>query len=151
MAEDLGGRLRRLEDAEAIRNLIASYGPLADAGAADAVAALWHEDGVYAVGGMGEAHGHVAISALIRGETHVALMAAGCAHILTPPVIDLSGDVAMARNHSLVLRHEGGTWTAVRASANRWTLTRGPQGWRVARRDNALLDGVEGARLLLEG
>ena len=40
---DLEQRLRALEDREAIRNLIASYGALADCGAADELAALWNE------------------------------------------------------------------------------------------------------------
>jgi hypothetical protein len=38
-------RLRRAEDELAIARLMASYGPLADAGDADAVAGLWAEDG----------------------------------------------------------------------------------------------------------
>lgn len=38
-------RLRRPEDELAIARLMASYGPLADAGDADAVAGLWAEDG----------------------------------------------------------------------------------------------------------
>ncbi len=36
-------RLRRAEDELAIARLMASYGPLADAGDADAVAGLWAE------------------------------------------------------------------------------------------------------------
>jgi hypothetical protein len=44
-------RLRRAEDELAIARLMASYGPLADAGDADAVAGLWAEDGEYDVDG----------------------------------------------------------------------------------------------------
>ncbi|MFN5782700.1 MAG: nuclear transport factor 2 family protein, partial [Novosphingobium sp.] len=73
MPDGIAGRLRLLEDREAIRDLIARYGPLADAGNAEAVAALWHEDGVYAVGGMGEARGREAIAALISGPVHQSL------------------------------------------------------------------------------
>ena len=40
MANSTDDRIRGLEDAEAIRNLIASYGPLADIGDAQGVAAL---------------------------------------------------------------------------------------------------------------
>jgi ketosteroid isomerase-like protein len=44
-------RLRRVEDELAIGRLMASYGPLVDAGDADAVAGLWAEDGEYDVEG----------------------------------------------------------------------------------------------------
>jgi SnoaL-like domain len=44
-------RLLRVEDELAIGRLMASYGPLVDAGDADAVAGLWAEDGEYDVEG----------------------------------------------------------------------------------------------------
>jgi uncharacterized protein (TIGR02246 family) len=142
-------RLQALEDREAVRELIASYGPLADAGDAHGVAALFTEDGVYAVGGMGEAAGRAAIAALIEGDTHQHLLADGCAHLLGPVAIELSGDTAIARGHSLVIRHVDGRFEIYRAAANLWQLIRTPDGWRVKRRDNALLNGAAAARALL--
>ena len=59
-------QLTELQDREAIRNLIASYGPLADCGDADRVAGLWQDDGVYEVGGFGASQGHAAIAASCR-------------------------------------------------------------------------------------
>jgi len=148
--EALAARLQALEDREAIRELIASYGPLADTGAADALSQLWTEDGRYAVGGMTEAKGRAAIAALIDGSVHRKLMADGCAHMLGPVTITLDGDTATARGHSVVFRADGtGGWTAHRVSANRWHLARTPDGWRVTARENALLDGAEAARALL--
>lgn len=149
MPERVTERLRALEDREAIRELIARYGPLADSGDAAGVAALFAEDGVYAVGGMGEAQGRAAIAALISGPVHQSLMADGCAHLLTNPVIELDGDRALARCHSVVFRHDEGEWIPVRVAANRWEMARGVSGWQVARRDNVLLDGSAAARLLL--
>lgn len=148
MSEALAGRLQVLEDRAAIRDLIASYGPLADSGDADGVAMLWAEDGVYVVDGFPEARGHAAIAALIEGPVHQALMMRGCAHVLGSPVIDLDGDRATASCHSVVLAKTSEVWEAVRVAANRWELVRTPQGWRVTRRDNALLDGREAARAL---
>jgi uncharacterized protein (TIGR02246 family) len=148
-ADALLSRLSALEDREDIRTLIASYGPLADSGDAEGVAALWSEDGVYAVGGYGESRGRAAIAALITGETHRQLMANGCAHLLGPVAITLDGDQAMATGHSVVLRQSDGAFEVYRVSANRWALVRTVDGWRVARRDNALLDGSEAARALL--
>lgn len=150
MENHFSDRLRALEDREAIRELIASYGPLADAGEGEAIAALWTEDGSYGVGGMGEARGRGAIAGFMYSPTHRDLMADGCGHVLGPVVIDLDGDRATARGHSIVMRHTtGGGFEACRVSANRWDLVRTEQGWRVSHRENALLDGSAAARALL--
>ncbi len=130
-------RLQRLEDAEAIRNLIASYGPLADSGDAGGVAALWEDDGTYDVGGFGVAEGRDAIAALIAGDTHRALMAAGCAHILSPHHIILDGDRAQATGYSMVVRKTEAGFEPWRVSTNIWHLARQADGrWRVANRIN---------------
>ncbi|WP_031342478.1 nuclear transport factor 2 family protein [Novosphingobium lindaniclasticum] len=149
LLEALAARLRILEDREAIRDLIASYGPLADAGEARALAALWTEDGIYEVVGFAQAEGHSAIAALIEGEAHRTLMADGCAHLLGPVAVEVDGDTAIARGHSVVFRHSPAGYAPYRVAANRWTLKRRPEGWRVAHRRNALLDGNETARILL--
>ncbi len=146
----LEARLTELEDREAIRNLIASYGPLADSGDAGGVAALWRDDGVYEVGGFGANRGHAAIAALIEGPTHQQLMHEGCAHLLGPVHIRIDGVRALALGHSCVLRHRDGGFEAYRVSANRWELAREADGqWRVTRRSNRLLDGDPAARALL--
>lgn len=145
----LEARLQALEDREAIRDLIARYGLLADSGDAQGVAGLWAEDGVYAIAGFGEAKGRAQIAALIDGDNHRQLMADGCAHVLGPVAIDLNDDSATARGHSLVLRCTGSAFEVHRVAANRWELARGVDGWQVTRRDNALLQGEEAARALL--
>ncbi len=149
MPDSLETRLRILEDKEAIRELIAHYGPLADSGDSEGVAALWAEDGSYAVGGMAAANGRAAIAGLIDGETHRQLMRSGCAHLLGPVAIELDGDVAIARGHSVVFRHINAGFEVWRVSSNRWELERGSEGWLVRRRVNAPLDGSEAARALL--
>ena len=145
----LAARLGALEDREAIRDLIARYGPLADSGDAIALAALWVEDGEYEVIGFAAAKGHAAIASLIEGPVHRSLMADGCAHLLGPVAITLDGDRALARGHSVVFRHDDGRFVAHRVAANRWTLERREQGWRVVHRANALLDGAKAAQVLL--
>jgi uncharacterized protein (TIGR02246 family) len=149
----LAARLQALEDREAIRELVAQYGPLADTGDAEALAALWCQDGTYEVVGFATAQGRAEIAAMIDGPVHRQLMADGCAHVLGPVAVRLDGDRATARGHSVVFRKaeagfEAG-FEAVRVSANRWTLVRTEQGWRVSHRANALLDGDEAARILL--
>jgi hypothetical protein len=149
MANSTDDRIRRLEDAETIRNLIASYGPLADIGDARGVAALWAENGSYSVGDFGEAKGWENIAALILSDTHQHLLAAGCGHILTVPHITLAGDSAVAINHSVVFRNSGDCHQAWRVSANRWELVRTDNGWRVQHRRNRPLNGDGAARNLL--
>ncbi len=147
----LAARLQVLEDREAIRELIACYGPLADRGDAQALAALWAEDGTYEIAGFAAARGRAEIAALIDAPYHRELMGDGCAHVLGPVCVTVDGDSAMAVGHSVVFRHEQGAFSAIRVAANRWTLQREAVDgqWRVRHRANALLDGAEAARLLL--
>jgi hypothetical protein len=142
-------RLRALEDREAIRDLIASYGPAVDSGDSDGAAALWHEDGRYDVGGFGVSTGRGAIAALMEGETHQSLIAGGAAHVLSPLRIVLDGGRAIATGYSCVFRWTGHAFEAHRIAANRWALSRGADGWRVDERVNRLLDGHAAARALL--
>lgn len=149
--EALAARIAALEDREAIRGLIASYGPLADAGDCAGAAALWVEDGIYEVGGFGVYRGRPAIQALLEGENHQALIHGGAAHVLSPPVIDLNGYLATARTYSAVFRKSEDGWQAHRVSANMWHLVRIGADWKVARRVNSLLDGSADARALIAG
>lgn len=147
--QTLEARLQALEDREAIRELVASYGPLADWGDAKAIAALWTPDGQYEITGFATANGHAEIAALIDAPYHRALIAGGCAHVLGPIAVTVTGDSATARGHSIVLRAADGGFEVFRVAANRWTFVRTSAGWRVTHRANALLDGNEAARTLL--
>jgi SnoaL-like domain len=62
-------RLRRAEDELAIARLMASYGPLADTGDADAVAALSAEDGEYDVDGW-HMRSRADIAEMVRSPAH---------------------------------------------------------------------------------
>ena len=138
---DLAARIARLEDTEAIRNLIAAYGPLADRGDAAGVAALWTADGEYDVGGFGIASGREAIAGLIESATHRDLVACGCAHVLSPHHVALNGDTAVAIGYSTVYRLVEGTPDPWRVSANKWHLERQQDGrWLVIRRVNRPID-----------
>lgn len=147
----LEARLRALEDHEAIRRLIAAYGPLADAGDGSGLANLFTADGEYDVGDWGVLRGRDELLRIVDNPVHQGWMEQGVAHALSAPRILLSGDQATATNHSLVLlRQADQTWHTVRAAANRWELVRNPEGaWKIARRINRLLDGSAAARALL--
>jgi len=97
-------RLRRAEDELAIARLMASYGPLVDAGDADAVAGLWTEDGEYDVDGW-HMRSRADVAGMVRSPAHQGLISGGSAHFLGPVRVDVDGDKAVAVCESLVVRH----------------------------------------------
>ena len=74
--EELQARVRRLEDESAIRRLIMSYGPAADAGLTSFAGELWLEDGVYDWDADGEPHqGSAGVDAMLQSDGHQGLIA----------------------------------------------------------------------------
>ena len=76
-------RLGLLEDEREITHLIAGYGPLVDAGAAEEVAALWTADGVYDVDEV-YLSGAEAIRKMVESTPHQSWIRGGCAHFVGP-------------------------------------------------------------------
>ena len=150
----LKARVRLLEDETEICQLIAKYGPSVDSGSVDSAAELWTEDGVFAVVGgelSFEMVGKAQVAEMVSGEGHQLLIARGCAHVLSPPNIEIDGDTARGLNHAMNLRWDGENdrfWVA-RVSANEWQFVRTAHGWRVKHRTNSVLDGAAAARALL--
>ncbi|SFR88551.1 nuclear transport factor 2 family protein [Sphingomonas jatrophae] len=141
--------LRAVQDRQAIADLIAAYGPAVDRGDSRGAAALWAADGSYDLGDFGNARGHDEIAALFDADLHQGLIRDGAAHMLGPPRIAIDGDAAVAVCYSAVARWTGEAFELYRVAANRWTLRREAQGWRVTGRANRLLDGTAEARALL--
>ncbi|WP_306316932.1 MULTISPECIES: nuclear transport factor 2 family protein [unclassified Streptomyces] len=151
--EYLERRLSRLEDEAAITSLILSYGPLVDSGQAEAVAALWEEDGVYDVDEL-LMTGRTEIEAMVRSPNHQRWIGRGCAHVVGAPRVRVDGDEAVAVCYTtmIVRDPEADAFVLRRATANHWRLRRGPDGWRVTVRTNRVLDGrAESPELLASG
>ena len=146
--EALENRLRWLEDEREIRHLVTGYGPFVDAGAADEVAALWTEDGVYDVD---EVHlgDQDAIRAMVESRGHRRWIADGCAHFVGPARITIDGVEAVAVCHSLMVVNSDDGFRVRRATANHWQLRRTPAGWRVTVRTSRVLDGRDESPALL--
>ena len=142
-------RLARLEDEREIARLLAAYGPLVDAGDADAAAGLWTEDGVYDVGdwlmnGRGE------IAAMVRSAAHQGRIERGCCHFFGPPVITVDGDEATAVCESVLLvRRDSGGYGIARAGVHLLGLRRQDGGWRIVTRTARQLDGTAAGRDLI--
>ncbi|MFP1153645.1 nuclear transport factor 2 family protein [Mycobacterium sherrisii] len=146
--DEIGARLRRLEDEHDIAQLIASYGPAVDAANADAAAALWAADGSYDVEGWCMQN-RVDVHAMVSSASHRNLVAKGCCHFLGPSVVTVSGDSAVAVCESLVLVSDGSGYRVWRATANHFELRRIDGQWRIAKRTSRVLDGQPGAHALL--
>lgn len=144
----LENRLQRLEDEREITRLITAYGPLVDAGDAEAVAALWEPDGVYDVDEI-FMRGREQIEAMVRSDNHQGWITGGCAHFLGPAHVTVDGDHAVAICHSLMVVHGDEGFVLRRATAHHWELRRGAAGWRATRRTSRVLDGREESPRLL--
>ena len=142
MTRTLEQRLQELEDREAIRQVICGYGYAMDGCNAEGVGDCYTDDGVYAVGDIGAYEGRPRIEAITREEGHLALVAAGCAHMSTPPYIVIKGDQAVATCHTMVPSHGEQGFFVWRVSASRLQLARQADGgWKIVHRQNWLLDG----------
>jgi SnoaL-like domain len=142
-------RLRRLEDERAIERMIASYGPLVDAGAADATAELWAIDGTYDVEGW-PMRSRDDVAAMVRSDAHQNLISRGCCHFLGPVVATVDGDTAVAVCESALFVKGAKGFHVYRAGANHFRLHRREGRWQIVHRTTRALDGGTEARELLE-
>jgi ketosteroid isomerase-like protein len=133
-------RVKLLEDQLAIHRLINSWGPAVDTGNADAAAALFSDDAILE-SDLSYLIGPAAIAAMVLGEGHQSLIRGGSAHIPAFPIVDVDGDRATATGYTRVYRHTDDGYEVWRLSANHWEFRRLPEGWRVTRRTNHVIDG----------
>jgi ketosteroid isomerase-like protein len=147
----LAARVRTLEDQVEIAQLVAQYGPAVDSGSAEATAALWTEDGAFDAVPWLQMRGRDDIEAMVTSGGHRQLIESGCGHVLTAPHVVIDGDVARGRSYALNIRWDPDAdrfWVA-RVSANTWRWVRTDDGWRIAERVNANLDGTPEHRAML--
>lgn len=142
-------RLQRVEDELAVLRLLTSYGPLADAGSAEA-ADLWTEDGEYDVDGR-RMRGRDEVRATLRSDAHQKIIGTGSAHFFGPPSISVDGDEAVAVCESILVRHNDNGPYIWRAGAHRIRLRRTRDGWRIVHRLSRRLDGSAATRRVLTG
>jgi hypothetical protein len=158
-------RLRAIEDRLDILNLIASHPPSADTGADYFTEKVYTEDGVFDRGAtLLGATGNKEIAAITQTPGHQAAISGGLAHFAGLPHIAIDGDEAVVTSYLQILtpnpsgepvevpNHGASKGFRIhRVGANRWELTRTPQGWKIRRRTLRPLDGSEPARELLRG
>ena len=156
-------RLRDIEDRLAIYDLIASHPPSADTAADYYTRAVYTEDGAFDRGeGLSGASGNEAIAAMTLSAGHQEAIRGGLAHFTGLPHIVLDGDTAYVTSYLQILhpdaqgedrelanhgRSRG--FRIHRVAANRWTLIRTPQGWKIKSRQLRPIDGSAPAREIL--
>ena len=132
---ELAARLSAVEDELAITRLLTSYGFAVDGDDADACADLYSPDALVTIDDATTLHGRDEVRTIVTSDAHQAILP-GCAHVMGPFTVHVSGGTATATGYATVyVAHEGGrhVW---RQSLSRWTLRRGPEGWRVQRRES---------------
>ncbi|HYO01661.1 MAG TPA: nuclear transport factor 2 family protein [Mycobacterium sp.] len=145
---ELAERLSRIEDERQIERMIASYGPLVDAGEADATADLWAVEGTYDVEGW-PMRSRDDVAAMVRSDAHQGLIGRGCCHFLGPAVVTVDGDDAVAVCESALLVKSTKGFNVYRAGANHFRLHRMNGRWQIVHRTTRALDGGTDARRLL--
>jgi hypothetical protein len=148
--DEILARLERVEDELAIRHVILTYGPAADAGETTRAGALWADDGEYDWDAeLPALHGPAAVAAMLEGKGHQSLIAEGVAHFAGPPLIEVDGDRATALSYSFVLRRDDDQRVYVwRLGAARWEFNRVDGAWRIHRRTHRQLDETGAGREL---
>jgi hypothetical protein len=149
--ERLAAHVRALQDQVEIMQLVAQYGPEVDSGSGEAAAGLWTEGGVFDAVPHLRMEGREGIVGMVRGAGHQSVLNNGCGHVLTAPHILVDGDEATGRSHALHLRWDAdaGRFWIFQVSANTWRWVRTAEGWRIAERVNANLDGTSEPRAML--
>src|SRR5271170_865230 len=144
---ELEKTVQNLSDQLDLYHLTASYAPLVDSGNGEATANLWTEDGVYHTD-VTHNSGRAEIAEMVRGSAHQGIIKRGAGHVVTMPRLTISGDKAIGVCHALLFVRDGDGFRQWRVTANRWEYVRTPEGWRIKRRTNRLLDGSEDGRQL---
>jgi hypothetical protein len=145
-------RMQLMWDTHCIEQILARYVPAIDGALADVVAADFTEDGVFDLGPIGVFQGRDEIRGFIARDSwsadQLAQIARGGGHFLSPPMIVIEGDNAVATCTSQFYLRDGGAYTMLRLTAVRLELQRVGDGWKIVRRVNRLIDhGGEGIAL----
>ncbi len=162
-AASLEARLRDIEDRLEIYNLIASHPPSADTGADDYTRAVFTEEGIFDRGeSLDYTLGNEAIAAITQRPAHQEAIEGGLAHFAGLPHVELDGDTACVTSYLQLIHPDAegeerelpnhGVSTGYRIHrvlANRWELTRTPEGWKIKSRKLRALDGSGPARDIL--
>jgi hypothetical protein len=137
--EDASGieqRLRRLEDVEEIKKLKARYCEACDGGwdgrashNTDKIVALFAEDGIWDGGVYGNREGRAQIREYYQSNPEVPF----AFHLLTNPIIEVTGDRATGNWHLMICLTQADRTAVLIAGVFDDEYTRTAEGWRIMR------------------
>jgi uncharacterized protein (TIGR02246 family) len=147
---ELAARLAAVEDELAITRLLTSYGFAVDGDDADACAALYSPDALVTIDDAVRLEGRAEIRTIVTSDAHQAILP-GCAHVMGPFTVEVSGDAATATGYATVYVAAEAGRLVWRQSLSRWTLQRRPEGWRVQRRESWAIGRAQGQAIARDG
>ena len=143
----------RLQDVESQLELyqaVSTYGPAVDSLSLDLAASLWTEDGVYDIGDERfDMAGHADILDTLNADYHQDLVAKGCAHTMSLPLIAIKDDKAIGLGYHRLYTHQDAGFGLHRLSISRWDWVKASGRWVATRRTHRLLDGSPEGRELI--
>ena len=143
----------RLQDVESQLELyqaVSTYGPAVDSLELGLAASLWTEDGIYDIGDdRFDMAGHAEILDTLSADYHQDLVANGCAHTMSLPLIAIKDDKAIGLGYHRLYTHENSGFGLHRLSVSRWDWVKESGRWVATRRTHRLLNGSPEARDLM--
>ena len=146
----LENRLQLVETQLELYQAVSTYGPAVDSLELELAASLWTEDGVYDIGDdRFDMAGHAEILDTLNADYHKDLVAKGCAHTMSLPLIAIKDDTAIGLGYHRLYTHEDTDFGLHRLSVSRWDWINESGRWVAKRRTHRLLDGSPEARDLI--
>ena len=143
-------RLERVESQLELYQALSTYGPAVDSLSLDLAASLWTHDGVYDIGDERfDMAGHADILDTLNADYHKDLVAKGCAHTMSLPLIAIKEQQAIGLGYHRLYTHEDTGFGLHRLSVSRWDWVKESGRWVATRRTHRLLDGSPEARELI--
>lgn len=143
-------RLQLVEDQLQLYQALSTYGPAVDSMSLELAASLWTEGGVYDIGDERfDMKGHQEILDTLNADYHRELVANGCAHTMSLPLITIKGDRAIGLGYHRLYKHDDEAFVVHRLSVSRWDWRKQADRWMATRRTHRLLDGSQEARSLI--
>jgi uncharacterized protein (TIGR02246 family) len=153
----LAARLQAVEDELAITRLLTSYGFAVDGDDPDGCADLYAPDAVVTIDDVTTLRGREELRGIVTSDAHQAILP-GCAHVMGPFTVHVTGDTATATGYATVYVADDTGRSVWRQSLSRWTLGRVSGRWQVERRESwaigrgpAQMIAREGVRRVLRG
>lgn len=147
----LQDQVRAMSDRLEIYAIVADYAPATDSRSDERLVSGFAGDGILDTGGA-VFNGRGEIGGFVRGETQPEatrqMLAKGGGHVMSMPIVSITGDTAVATFTSQFYKNDETGFTFMRLSAIRMELARSKDGWQITRRTSRALDGSDAGKAI---